>query len=132
MLPRPPADFVSNGPIRRSSGLHAHLHSEQSGLAAGYVDFRPASQPHVQLPANTKLHFLNEVDIDDLLAIGTKKPLRIEPLLQAVQRPSKQRTLLAPEQANIISFRHQHADFAQRHEPATIAIAYEQSFEDVM
>ncbi len=100
--------------------------------AGGRCRLRTRPQLNVQLPADAELDVFDEIDVDDLLAIGAKEALRIEPLLQAVQGPSEQRTLRAPEQTDIIPFRQQHADFAQWHEPAALAIAHEQPLEDVV
>src|SRR5688572_11347304 len=95
-LPGRSADFMSNGPTAPANGLHAHLDPEQARLPAGDVDFGPAPQLHVQLPADAEIDVFNEVYVDDLLTIGAKEALRIEPLLQAVQGPSEQRTLSSP------------------------------------
>ena len=74
---------------------------------------------------------LDELDVDDLAAVGAEEALRVEPLLQAAERTSEQRPNLAPVQAHVVALRDDQAHLVQRHEPAARAVADEQPLDDL-
>jgi hypothetical protein len=63
-------------------GLDAHLDLEQSGLPAGNFHFRAIAKLRMQAPIHAELHILDKIQIDNLLAIGPKEMIRVEPSLK--------------------------------------------------
>ena len=76
----------------------------------------------MQPPSDTKFHVRDEVQIQDLLAIGAKEALRIQALFETGQRASEKRLPAPPCEPDIVALGREQAYFAQRYEPAVRAI----------
>jgi hypothetical protein len=77
-------------------GLDAHLDLEQSSLPAGNFHFRAIAKLRMQAPIHAELHILDKIQIDNLLAIGPKETIRIEPPFKRCERAPQQGMCLAP------------------------------------
>ncbi len=77
-------------------GLDAHLDLEQSGLPAGDFHFRAIAKLRRQAPIHAELHTFDKIQIDNLLAIGPKETIRVEPPLKSRERAPQQGPCLSP------------------------------------
>src|SRR6185369_229366 len=104
---------------------------EHPRLTPRNLDFRPAAQLHVQLPAGAGIHGLDELDVDDLAPVRAEEALRVKSLFETAERTAEQRANVAPVQSHVVAFGDDQAHLVQWHEPAARAVAYEKSLDDL-
>src|SRR5215472_1024405 len=111
-------------------GSNAAQQTKESCLPSRDLHLGPATQLHVEPPIHSKVHALDVVEIDDLLAVGTKEPLGIQTRLEAREGAPQQRVTLLPGEPHVIAFGSKELHLAERHEPAPIAVAEEEPLDD--
>ena len=65
-------------------------------MPTGNFDFRAIAELRMQAPIYGELHMLDKIQIDDLLAIGPKESIGVEPPLERCERTSQQGLCTAP------------------------------------
>ena len=98
------------------SNLGPHL--EQARLTTGDFHLGTIPKLHVQPPGDTNFHVSDEVEIENLPAIGTEKALRIKALFETCQRASEKWLPAPPCEPHVVALGSQQTDFAKGHKPA--------------
>src|SRR5258708_30826607 len=103
----------------------AHALAEVLRLAAGKLNLHSTLELHEQAAAEPGLDALDPGEVDDLLAIGAEKALRVESLLHRGERAEKLRLLVVEIQARVVALGLEQPEALHRHEPAAVALADE-------
>ena len=103
------------------SCLQAHDLAEPLTLPARHLDLSVAGHPDEQPFARPRLNLFHATPLDDVLPTRPKENLRIETLIEIVQRPREQRPMLIEVDAGVVSLSFEEANLAHLHEPAALA-----------
>src|SRR5580765_4124411 len=113
----------ASGPLR---SLQAGECPELPRLSARDLHLRALAQLGVQRPVGARLDALDELQVEDLAAVGAEELRRVQAPLDCREAVRQQGPLLAPRQARRVALRGEQLHLAQRHEPAARPVADEQ------
>src|SRR5215813_4585718 len=96
---------------------------EAQRLPAGHGNFKPAPQLEMITAVRPLIDALDELQVDDLPAIGAKEQRGRQPAFQVIEGTQEQWLIRSEKEPRVIPFRFQQRDFLQTHEPAPVSIA---------